>query len=392
MSLERFQDRWHELDRLFQQACDLPREQLEAFCTEAGGDDPEFGRFLYELVTAAEGDDARVRDSISDVAHDVTSGGGLEGERAGVWLVGKLLARGGMGEVYLATRAYSQFDEIAILKVMRFRLNKTEFVRHFESERQVHAALSHPYIPELLDAGQLEDGRPYLVAQFVDGVAIDEYCASHSLSVAERIKLVEHVCKAVQHAHANLVLHLDIKPSSILIEKDGIPRLLDFGVSRLLGQAEEGHDSFTPVYASPEQLTQETPTAASDVYAIGGLLYCLIEKEPPFTADRQAPAKTQLADREAVANKLKRTMIPTRADRELRAIILKAMAIDPAERYHSIAALLQDLDDYRNNVPVSAIQPTVAYRTAKFVRRNIVLLSVAGALVALLAVFAVRGA
>ncbi|MEM9385465.1 MAG: serine/threonine-protein kinase [Pseudomonadota bacterium] len=390
-ALERALDNWERLDDLLIQATALPVDQVEAFCNDACGDDQELRTLLLELATATVVSDERIRGSISQLADGLKHDTLLSGERLGAYCIESLLGRGGMGEVYLASRADGQFEKQVVVKVIQRRLNEGEFVDHFRTERQVLATLSHPYIPGLLDAGQLEDGRPYLVAEYVEGgVPVTDYCQEHGLSLRRRLALVERLAQAVQHAHSKLVLHLDIKPANILVQHDATPKLLDFGIARLINDAQTGHAAFTPDYASPEQIRGQTPTAASDIYSLGVLMYELLGGERPFHAPPYADLQTKLAERDHLERHLRTAAQLTDVPQDLRAIIGKAMSAQAEDRYGSVEAFLQDLTRFRDHRPVSARAPTVAYRLGKYLRRNAVALAVASAIISLLGTFAVR--
>lgn len=383
-------ERWRRLSELFDRASDLPPEEWTAFCKHQCGNDDEMRESLERLLATAEVDDERVRRAVASVAFEVTEATPVEGERIGAYRIDQLLARGGMGEVYLATRADGQFDKEVAVKVVSRKLNEDEYLQHFQTELQVLAKLQHPYIPALIDAGQLADGRPYFMAEFVDGVRIDHYCRQRKLTVLDRLAIFEKLADAVQHAHSNLVLHLDIKPANVLVKGDGTPRLLDFGITRLLTDPETGHKACTPTYASPEQIIGQPPTAASDVYALGVLLYELLAGKKPFDETETLPAETKLANREdfsAAAGSL-----PTiqGVDADLSAIVVKATEYSGAERYRTVESLLADLRRFRDHRPVAARKATFAYSSRKYLRRNWVALSVVGSVVALLVAFGAR--
>ena len=386
MGLTQFGDRWGRLNELFHQASSLPATEVEAFLEHATGDDEPLREVLRELVAATHAGDGQLRQSIGQLAHDVASAEILTGRRLGAYRIDGLLARGGMGAVYLASRADGEFEKKVAIKIVHKRLNGNELVRHFRTERQVLANLSHPSIPALVDAGQLEDGRPYFICDYVDGIPIDEYCEQNALSEVQRIALLIRVGEALQHAHNILILHLDIKPDNVLVQQDGTPSLLDFGIARLMSEREIGHEAITPEYASPERIRGELPTVASDVYSLGLLLYRLLLNETPDSAPRFAPLETRLADTINQPDEL------PGIDGDLRAILRKATAMNPAERYASVDWFLRDLEYQRLNLPVSARRKTLAYRFEKYLRRHTVAVLVVVVGIASLVAFGLREA
>lgn len=381
-------DRLEQIEELFNRAMELPAGEVADFCSRECGDDHELRQYLYDLVTTEIADDDHIRAAVSELTTEVTEGPSLDGQRLGAYQVEELIGRGGMGEVYLASRADGQFEKNVAVKIIHRKLNQDEFLGHFQTELQVLATLQHPYIPTLIDAGQLDDGRAYFMAEYVDGLPIDMYCEKHRLSAKQRIALFEKLGDAVQHAHSNLVLHLDIKPANVLIEDNGNPRLLDFGITRLMSDPETGHRAFTPDYASPEQVEGLPPTAASDVYSLGVLLYRLLTGREPFASSRSAPAETKLAERERLTAQI--SVVDADLDTDLLAILRKAMDCSPEERYRTVESLLSDLARYRDHLPVAARPKTPAYALKKYVRRHLVALSVALSIMAILLAFGFR--
>ncbi|MEO0971577.1 MAG: serine/threonine-protein kinase, partial [Pseudomonadota bacterium] len=266
MSTTRIYDRWEELAPLCFEALDRPAGEVDAFCREACAEDPELLELLRELLASVDTSDVTVKASIAALAQDLSNTTDITGMRVGAYRLSTLIGRGGMGDVYLASRADGAFDKQVAIKVVRSRRVDDVFSEQFRRERQVLASLNHPSIPALLDAGQLDDGRLYFIGEFVDGVPISEYCDRHQLDTAAKLQLIERVCGALQHAHSNLVLHLDIKPDNVLVQADGTPSLLDFGIARLANQEAGDYRAFTPGYASPEQICGSGVNAASDVF------------------------------------------------------------------------------------------------------------------------------
>ena len=213
----------------------------------------------------------------------------LVGRQFGAYQIIREIGRGGLGAVYLAARADDEYRKEVAIKLVRRGLDTEDILRRFRNERQILAQLDHPNIARLIDGGTTDEGLPYFVMEYVNGEPIGAYCDAHSLSTTERLNLFRKVCAAVTYAHQNLVIHRDLKPSNILVASDGEPKLLDFGIAKLLGQDEEalaqtmaGQRVMTPEYASPEQVKGEKITTASDVYSLGVLLYELLTGRRPY--------------------------------------------------------------------------------------------------------------
>jgi eukaryotic-like serine/threonine-protein kinase len=273
--------------------------------------------------------------------------------RIGPYRIVRPIGHGGMGDVYLATLEGDGFDRTVALKVIRRGLDTEQVLQRFRLERRILASLRHPNIAQLVDGGATPDGRPYFVMEYVEGEAIDAYCASRGLPLRERIELVRTVCAAVQHAHQNLVLHRDIKPSNVLVRREGVPVLLDFGVGKLLTDDPHSEDvagqnpvtrieerALTPEYAAPEQVTGGAVTTATDVYQLGVLLRRLV------SADSD------------------------RLPRELDAIVSMATRPEPGERYAGASALSEDLGRFLEGRPIHARHPGPVYVARKFVSRH----------------------
>ncbi len=311
-------------------------------------------------------------------------------KRIGPYELESLLGRGGMGAVYLAHRADGQYEKKVAIKLIDLPLATDLFRARFRQERQILAGLDHPLIARLLDGGVSEEGSPYLVMDYVEGKPIDKFCQDASLTVAQRLVLFKSVCDAVQFAHQNLVVHRDVKPDNILVSADGVPHLLDFGTAKLLTpdapdvgsrSTQEGFFSFTPQYASPEQILGKPITIATDVYSLGVLLFLLLTNELPYQLGslateelievicKQQPHRPSTA--KAPAGKL---------DADLDSIVLKALRKDPEERYVTVEQLSGDVQAYLEDRPVAARRGNMRYLTVKFARRHRVVLSAAALL------------
>ncbi len=301
-------------------------------------------------------------------------------QRIGAYEIVSELGYGGMGAVYLARRADGKFEQTVAVKMLRREFNTERLRRTFAREKDILAALSHPNIARLLDAGSTTDGIPYLAMEYVQGEPLDEFCHSRRLSLDERLRLFGKVCEAVAYAHRNLVVHRDIKPGNILVNEDGEPKLLDFGISKLLGAGEADGagvtqlGALTPLYASPEQVRGEAVTTASDVYSLGVVLFKVLTEDLPYRAVEKTNGDmlreiTESAPRlpSAAAQALVTT---SQLKGDLDNIILKSLSKEPERRYQTVEEFAADLRRYVEGLPVLARPATVAYRARKFYGRN----------------------
>ncbi|MBV8709116.1 MAG: protein kinase [Acidobacteriaceae bacterium] len=287
--------------------------------------------------------------------------------RCGPYRLLRLLGRGGMGSVYLAERADGEVEQQVAIKLLRYNDYEPAFRDRFLRERQILATLNHPAIARLLDAGRTGDGQPYLVMEYVDGCPIDEY--AEQLDGRAKLELFRQVCDAVSYAHRNLIVHRDLKPSNILVDREGRPKLLDFGIAKILDadQSPEhtatAFQALTPQYASPEQARGEAITTATDVYSLGVVLYQLLTRRMPyqFTETTTAAIAHTICEAEPV---------PPRLGEDLDNILLMALRKEPARRYMSVQHFADDISRTLSDRPVLARPDTIRYRTAKFIRRN----------------------
>jgi len=361
-----------------------------SYLQQACGDDEELRREAESLLSFESQAEAVIAGTVQGAAALFEDDSGLaEGDRLGVYRIVREIGRGGMGTVYLAERDDEQFQKQVAIKLVTQGLDTSELLRRFRRERQILARLDHPFIARLLDGGSTKDGRPFLVMEYVQGTAITSYCDDHRLGTRQRIEQFLKVCSAVQSAHQNLVVHRDLKPGNILVDSQGSPKLLDFGIAKLLGPGEgadftiasSGMQMLTPHYASPEQVRGGAITTASDVYVLGVILYellagvhphrlqsfsateilravCEEEPEVPSAAWRRTAARSEAGPRTVL-----------KPD-ELDSIILMAMHKDLARRYGSVAEFAADLQRYLDGLPVKARKDTLTYRARKFVRRH----------------------
>ena len=300
-------------------------------------------------------------------------------QRIGAYEIVSELGYGGMGAVYLARRADGKFEQTVAVKMLRREFNTERLRRTFAREKDILAALSHPNIARLLDAGSTTDGIPYLAMEYVRGESLDKFCQSRRLSLDERLRLFGKVCEAVAYAHRNLVVHRDIKPGNILVNEDGEPKLLDFGISKLLGA--DGFDAgvtqlgaLTPLYASPEQVKGEAVTTASDVYSLGVVLFKVLTEDLPYRTVEKTNGDllreiTESAPRlpSAAAQALVTT---SQLKGDLDNIILKSLSKEPERRYQTVEEFSADLRRFAEGLPVLARPATLSYRARKFYGRN----------------------
>ncbi len=390
--------RWTLLQRLFEQALALPPEERPALLAAGCAGDEALAAELAELLAAeVTPREDLVTQVLAEAAERWMDQGRREliGRRLGAWRVTSHLADGGMGAVYRAERADGQYEQEAAIKLINPALVSPSMRARLESERQILARLSHPLIARLLDGGRTDDGAPYLVMEYVDGEPIDLWCEHHALDTRARLALFVQVCRVVDHAHRNLVVHRDIKPSNILVDTSGAPRLLDFGIARLLdqgGATASGERLLTPDRASPEQITGAGITTATDVYALGVLLYDLLAGSLPHAASSDQPAalarailedaparpssavRTGSSRRLAAARRRGAALTPAQRARELAGdldnIVLVALRKEPERRYASAGALADDVECHLAHRPVAARADTWWYRGAKFLRRH----------------------
>ncbi len=355
---------WQELEPLLDHALDLNPEERSAWVRDLCTRSPELGAQIVAIL--AEESDADRRGFLT-----APPGGTLEGMQLGAYRLDRLLGQGGMGTVWLAHRADGQFEGASAVKILNLGLVSPTGQERFHREGSVLARLTHPGIARLLDAGVSESGQPYLVLEHVEGKPIDRFVQDMDLSLDGRIRLFLQVLDAVEHAHANLIVHRDLKPSNILVTPAGQVKLLDFGIAKLLDDESggdrtaltlEGGRVFTPDFAAPEQIRGETLTTATDVYALGVLLYVLIAGRHPTSE----PSRSQS---EAVSAVLERDPAPLGLG-DLGNVVGKALRKPPAERYQTVGAFASDLGSYLRREPVSARAYSVWHRGAKFIRRN----------------------
>jgi non-specific serine/threonine protein kinase/serine/threonine-protein kinase len=313
--------------------------------------------------------------------------------RVGPYKLVREIGRGGMGTVYLATRDDGEFQHEVAIKLVKRGMDTDAILARFRHERQILAGLHHPNIARLLDGGTTEDGLPYFVMEYVAGQPVREYAERAALTTAQRLTLFRTICDAVEHAHRNLVVHRDIKSSNILVTAQGVPKLLDFGIAKLLDAThDEGATAtptvaaLTPEYASPEQLRGEAVTTATDVYSLGVLLFELLTGQRPYELrgrrleELAQQVHTESPPRPSDVMRAKSTAVAHTLRGDLDTIILMAMHREPSRRYASVAQYAEDIERYQQGLAVRAQRDSVRYRASKFARRHRAAIAAAAAL------------
>lgn len=426
-------ERWQQIKQAFSLALECEPDARGTLLQESCGGDESLRAEVLSLLAAAQGNGA----ATSEVFHTVSSpspgqppneiADPMLGRRIGTYRIEQRVGFGGMASVYRASRADEEFRKQVAIKLLRPDVDNAELLRRFRNERQTLAVLDHPNIVKLLDGGSTDEGLPYLVMDYVDGRPIDEYSDAQRLTVEQRLRLFCAVCEAVLCAHQSHVIHRDLKPNNILVTDDGTPKLLDFGIAKVLSAQDPSETvitrtatrRLTPAYASPEQVRGEPVTAATDVYSLGVVLYELLTGRRPYQLKQRTPAEIERAICEQepeppstaidrveserlqdgttvtkTAEEVSRTREgdPGKLRRSLRGdldnILLKALQKDRQRRYASVVEFEKDITSHLEHRPIQARPSTMAYRASKFVRRHTTEV-IAGAVVVLILLAAV---
>ena len=418
-------ERWAQVRQIFDGALERPEVDRAAYLRVVCARDDELRREVESLLSSHDsaGDFLeRPAANLSGITQTLSISS-VEvpeyppGYRVGPYQLQKCIGRGGMGSVWLATRFDNEFKKQVAIKLVKRGMDTQEILRRFRLERQVLAGLTHPNIAALIDGGSTQDGLPYLVMEYVEGIRIDRYCEKHQSTITERLKLFRDVCAAVQYAHGNLVVHRDLKAGNILVTAEGVPKLLDFGIAKLMRTefdtlaAAETRPDLRPMtldYASPEQVRGEPITTATDVYSLGVLLYKILTGKSPYGAgansdaalrkaicemDPPKPSSVVLTDEKTVIpqatqkidlaeeetrDKARRRLKKKLAG-DLDMIVLMALRKEPQRRYASVEQFSEDIRRYLEGRPVIARSDTFGYRAAKFVHRNVLAVAAAAA-------------
>ena len=404
-------ERWNQIEGLFLQAIELPPQERERFLGEVCHGDETLRQELNSLLACDVPETPLVSGSFlppsgefSDRPSAATTD--MAGRRIGPYRLLRLLGHGGMGSVHLAVRDDDHYRKEVAIKLLKRGMDTDFMLNRFRQERQILANLEHPFIARLLDGGATDDGLPYFVMEYVDGSPITTYCAEHKLDLVERLRLFRLVCEAVQYAHQHLVIHRDLKPGNILITQERIPKLLDFGIAKLMDPDRgvelptltgAGQRMLTPDYASPEQFLGQTISTASDIYSLGAVLYELLTGQRPHRFESDSLAAMEKAICEVEPDKPSTAVVrgsqdPPRLRQQRRRqlsgdldnIILTALRKEPQRRYPSVSDLSEDLRRHREGLPVTAREDRLTYRLGKFVSRNKLAVGVVALLLATL--------
>ncbi|MDZ7717568.1 MAG: protein kinase [Balneolaceae bacterium] len=383
-------EQWLEIEKYFHQALELSKGEREVFFRNLKSSNPETASSVKKLLKSHFESEHFLQHPVLD---DLIS---IPNQRIGPWKIIRQIGKGGMSIVYLAERADGRFSREVAVKFLYGLDNNRDMQQRMKTEQSILAQLNHPNICKLLDAG-IHQNRPYFIMEYIDGPVIDNWCISKNLSVRERLSLFMQVCDAVSYAHQRLIVHRDIKPSNILVDSSGTVKLLDFGIAKIIGDQEKnrsvtltGNHVMTPEYASPEQIQNHPITTATDVYALGQLLFLLLTDTLPFDFTKKStyeisktiseidPVKpSQKITETALEESSERTTLGgftrKQAAKQLRGdldnIVLKALRKDPQRRYQSAENLKADILNYTENRPITARPESRIYRTKKFVQR-----------------------
>jgi eukaryotic-like serine/threonine-protein kinase len=388
-------ERWQAIGDLFERALPLPSGERTALLDDACGVDADLRREVVSLLASHHAGGGFVQQRIANalVSFYETGASAAQPARVGPYRLIRELGRGGMGTVFLAERDDDQYHARVAVKLVRPGMDTEFILARFKRERQTLARLHHPNISRLLDGGTTDSGLPYFVMEYIDGPWLTVYADTRGLTVDERVRLFLDVCSAVDYAHRNFIVHRDLKPGNILVDPDGTPKLVDFGICKLLRtDAVSPGDTvavpMTPNYASPEQLRGDAVTLLSDVYSLGAVLYELLTGRCP----RQFNVVTPLAIEHALQAEITRpsaatadALIARQLKGDLDNIVLRALEADAPRRYESAAQLADDLQRFLQHEPVRARPQTARYRALKFARRNRVQVAAAAAVFVALA-------
>lgn len=391
------QDRLNKVRELFDEASNLSAEERELYLTKKCANDLELKKEVQSLFNSFVNTKDFLEEPLTIIEQNKNSFvDPYIGKQIGNYIIDGEAGVGGMGIVYTGKRNDKEFEQKVAIKILKHGITSEYLLKRFQIERQTLANLQHQNIARLLDGGRTNDGLPFLVMEFIDGIPITECCNQKKLSIEEKLKLFREVCNAVQYAHQNLIIHRDLKPGNILVTNDGIPKLLDFGIAKLIdeelvdnneGLTRTGVWHLTPEYASPEQIKGEKITTASDVYSLGVLLYQILTGYQPYKITNSSPAAiSKIITEEKITKPSERIIqsseisasnkiinqekLSAHLKGDLDNIILKAMHKDPLRRYVSVEQFSEDIRRNLIGLPVIAQKDTAGYRLNKFIKRH----------------------
>ena len=409
-------ERWQRVTQLLDEAIALSDSERSPYLDHACGADSELRREVESLLSSHQRAGTGFLKSPAITLQKGAQPAPLRvGRRIGAFQIVEEVGQGGMGEVFRAVRADGHYTKEVAIKLVRGGFDTAFVLERFRTERQILATLDHPNIARLLDGGTTEDGIPYLVMELIEGTRIDSFCDERKLSISQRLQLFLQVCAAVQYAHQRLVIHRDIKPGNILVTKEGVPKLLDFGIAKILDPAAETEATLarpmTPEYASPEQIRGEPITTASDVYSLGVVLYQLLTGRSPYRAGAATPHELSVAIAETEPQRASmvvaqpNTVLPDTGDTkgsadllssaregspaklrrrllgDLDNILLMALRKEPQRRYGSVQQFAEDISRHLEGLPITASKGSWRYRAGKFVTRNKVAVTATAAVI-----------
>jgi len=369
------------IETLFSCAADLRADERVRFLDRVCGTDATLRAEIESLLAADTANDRFIASAVSDLQREMLAGSranpepAVTGRLVGPYRILELVGKGGMGEVYRAERE-DQFRMKVALKIVKQGGNAELAGHQFQQERQILARLEHPNIARLLDGGTTAEGVPYFVMEYVEGQPITEYCRNAGLGTRARLELFRSVCAAVQYAHQNLVIHRDLKPGNILITSEGVPKLLDFGIAKPIDPdldrnafslTSVGIRLMTPDYASPEQVSGQRLTTATDIYSLGVLAYELLTGCPPYG---NKASRTEIERAITQDPPIDPRTVSKQIDRDLANILLMALRKEPSRRYVSVEQFSDDIRRYLEGWPILARKDTLPYRSHKFVKRH----------------------
>lgn len=384
-------ERWRQIESVFAEAVELPIADSRAYLDRVCGEDSELRREVELLLESDRRAQGRIGSAVGQAAaafavqleRDYSAS--QIGQRIGPYEIVREIGRGGMGSVYHAVRIDEQYIRSVAIKFIAQGMDTPDAFARFRTERQILATLQHPNIAGLLDGGTTPEGRPYIVMEYIEGEPLLDYCSRHNLSINARLGLFRSLCAAVHHAHQMLVIHRDIKPGNVLVTESGIPKLLDFGIAKLLtpefvvGGANTTQTvmrRMTPQYASPEQIRGEPLTTATDIYSLGVLLYEMLAHSSPYRITGQTSLEVErlVCDSEPIrlsAAAKQDVRLRRQLSGDLENIVAMAIRKEPQRRYASVQQFATDIERYMDGLPVSAREDTIFYLASKLVRRNL---------------------